>query len=88
MVRSVVQFKLNPHVAVWRFVPHSGQKRALFATVDEHCGQGKLCAAVLAVPIRRQVEHITDWGKPGVLKPAIAAGVGTCCVNEPLFCAK
>src|SRR5260370_2863187 len=88
MVGSVVQYKLNTHVAVWSFVPHSGQKRALISTVAEHCGQNRSGRGSFVPqswqnfpggPMRRQVGHITAWGKPGVLKPAISARVRTCC---------
>src|SRR5205085_10352612 len=75
------------YVACCNFAPHSGQKRALFSTGSEHCGQNRSGNGSLEPqswqnfpggPIRRQVGHITALGKPGVLKPAIAAEVNGC----------
>src|SRR5437588_2985492 len=76
------------YVACCNFAPHSAQKRAPGSTFSAQLGQNRSGRGSFVPqswqnlpggPMRRQVGHITAWGKPGVLKPAIAAGVGTCC---------
>ena len=88
IVRESFLIVNGSYVTAWRFVPHSVQKRALFSTVEEHCGQNRAGRGSFEPqswqnfpggPMRRQVGHITVWGKPGVLKPAMAAGVRGCC---------
>ena len=93
---SLYQYIENYCVA-FRLVPHSWQKRLLVSTGVEQLGQNRCGSGSLVpqswqnlpgLPGRRQVGQFTVSGKPGVLKPAIAAGVmaAGCCAGGSCCC--